>query len=131
MVLYNITIAAMGGDKLAKVIVRIISDRTAYVVYSAQERHDALVAAGIRIFVLLDLPDIIPVGTKSYLWGFVFAIFIEVMIIGIFSLILMFFIEYLFLNRIDNFFYKQIFILATTFLAIFLCSLKLPFRALT
>ncbi|KAF7700620.1 hypothetical protein CDIK_0942 [Cucumispora dikerogammari] len=42
MVLYNITIAPMGGDKLAKVIVRIISDRTAYVVYSAQERHDAL-----------------------------------------------------------------------------------------
>ncbi|KAF7700726.1 hypothetical protein CDIK_0837 [Cucumispora dikerogammari] len=43
---------------MAKVIVRIISDRTTYVVYSAQERHDALVAAGIRIFVLLDLPDI-------------------------------------------------------------------------
>jgi len=80
-------------------------------------------------YLLLILPDIIPVETKSHFWGFIFAESIQVLIIGISSIILIFFLEHLFLKRIDNFFYQQAFILFITFSAILFSYIfvSLPF----
>jgi two-component system LytT family sensor kinase len=70
-------------------------------------------------YLLLIIPEIIPIAPNPYLTSFVFGTFIEVLVIGIFALIIMFFIEHLFLDRIHNFLYKQIFILSTSFSVIF------------
>jgi sensor histidine kinase YesM len=80
-------------------------------------------------YLILELPAIIPFGTKSHLWGIVFAKIIEVFIFGTVSIILMFFVEHLFLNRIASFFHKQIFILFTSFSVIILSYffIALPF----
>jgi sensor histidine kinase YesM len=80
-------------------------------------------------YLILSLPDFIPFGSKSFLWSNVVAESIQVLIIGISSIILMFFLEHLFLKRIDNFFYQQAFILFSTFSAILFSYIfvSLPF----
>jgi len=69
-------------------------------------------------YLILSLPDIIPVGTKSFLWGIIFAESIQVFMVGTASLLLMFLFEYLFLKRISNFFNQQVFVLFSTFTSI-------------
>ena len=80
-------------------------------------------------YLLLKLPDFIPFISKSFLLSIVVAESIQVLIIGISSIVLMFFLENLFLKRIDNFFYQQAFILFSTCSAILFSYIfvSLPF----
>lgn len=80
-------------------------------------------------YLILSLPDNIPFRIVSNLWVFVVAQTMEVLMMGISSIILMFFLEYLFLKRIHNFFYQQAFILISTFSAILFSYIfvSLPF----
>jgi two-component system, LytTR family, sensor kinase len=80
-------------------------------------------------YLILSLPDFISFASKSFLWSILVAESIQVLIIGISSIILMFFLENLFLKRIANFFYQQAFILFSTCSAILFSYIfvSLPF----
>ena len=71
-------------------------------------------------YLLLSLPDTIPVGVKSGFWSIIFAESLQVLIIGVFSIILLFLIERTFSKKIHNFFLHQVFILFSTFSIILL-----------
>lgn len=80
-------------------------------------------------YLLLTLPDSIPFRLVSNMWVLLVAQALEVLVVGIVSIFLMFLLEHLFLKRISNFFYQQVFVLFNTFLSILFCYffMSLPF----
>lgn len=86
-------------------------------------------------YLIFSLPDIIPIGPKSILWSILAEESLQVLLIGLFSILLIFLPEYLILKRIDNFYYQQVFVLFNTFIAIlisfFLVSIPFVYYKLT
>ncbi|MGE0019582.1 MAG: sensor histidine kinase [Draconibacterium sp.] len=80
-------------------------------------------------YLILTLPDTIPFRLVSNMWVLLVAQAMEVLVVGIVSIFMMLLLEHLFLKRIDNFFYQQVFVLFSTFFSIFFCYffLSLPF----